>query len=425
MIPEWMLGTLLDYAKDGVIAGINQKDFDFILDKTLREFESKFFGFSRSDFKEFTDSPEVQAHFEQHLTDRELDFEYLGKILRRYVNVERDVSPKAFLRYFYDKFEINLVKNPQLKAQLDLRYQRSTQHKLSNIEESMKQKHEEVMKLLKCVIQKDVQKSDRKLCFQGQEVSDDQIMKLATNALKRARSKYEKGLSLTVLGKFDEAILQFDSAIEHNPECTECYFQRGNISSLQNKFREACEDYSEAIKLDPRSPYAWSNKGVALDGLGKSDEALKAYDNAIEINPKFAVAWYNKGATLADLDKPDDALKAYDKAIELNPQYAVAWSNKGNALISLGKPNEALIAYDKAIEIDPQLAEAWYNKGNALISLGKPDEALIAYDRAIKINPKYIGAWSNKSNALYALGKPDEALIAYDKAKRTPHSTTR
>ena len=242
MIPEWMLGTLLDYAKDGVIAGINQKDYDSILDKTLREFESKCFGFSRSDFKNFTESAEFQTHLEQHLADRELDFEYLGKILRIYVNLEEDVSPKAFLQDFYDKFEMNLVKNPQLKAQLDLRYQRSAEHQLHNIKESMSQNHDDVMKLLRCVVQKDVQKSDRKLCFHGQDVSDDQIMKLATNALKRAKSKYEKGLSLTVMGKFNEAELQFDSAIEHNPECIECYFERGNVRYLQNKFREACED---------------------------------------------------------------------------------------------------------------------------------------------------------------------------------------
>ncbi len=148
MIPEWMLGTLLDYAKDGVIAGINQGYYDSILDKTLREFESKCLGFSRSDFKKFTESPEVQTHFEHHLTDRELDFEYLGKILRRYVTLDGDISPKALLQDFYDRFEINLVKNPKLKAQLDLRYQKSTEHKLSNIEESMNQKHIEVMRLL-------------------------------------------------------------------------------------------------------------------------------------------------------------------------------------------------------------------------------------------------------------------------------------
>jgi hypothetical protein len=48
MISEWMLGTLLDLAKNGVIAGINkinQEDFDSVLNKTLIEFEHKYFGF--------------------------------------------------------------------------------------------------------------------------------------------------------------------------------------------------------------------------------------------------------------------------------------------------------------------------------------------------------------------------------------------
>ena len=201
MITEWMLSTLLDYAKDGVIAGIKQKDFDSILNKTFREFEGKCFGFSSSDFKKFTESPEVRTHFEHHLTDRELDFEYLGKILRRYVNLEGDVSPKAFLQEFYDKFEMNLVKNPQLKAQLDLRYQKSAQDMLQNIQHStdeLKHDQERTLELLECLVQQGIQKGDRKLCLRGYDLSEFQILKIAENALRNAESSYEKGCSFQV-----------------------------------------------------------------------------------------------------------------------------------------------------------------------------------------------------------------------------------
>ncbi|MGD0951703.1 MAG: hypothetical protein ABR985_04800 [Methanotrichaceae archaeon] len=124
MISEWMLRTLLDYAKNGIIAGIseiNQKDFDSALNKTLIEFEHKYFGFSRTSFKDFISSSEFQIHLEHHLTDKDLDLEYLGGILSKYVNLEKGMSPKMLLQDFYDKLEMNLSRNPQLKAQLDLR----------------------------------------------------------------------------------------------------------------------------------------------------------------------------------------------------------------------------------------------------------------------------------------------------------------
>ncbi|MGD0954824.1 MAG: tetratricopeptide repeat protein [Methanotrichaceae archaeon] len=140
--------------------------------------------------------------------------------------------------------------------------------------------------MLECFVQKDIQKSDRKLCLQGYNLSEDQILKIAENALKRAESNYEKGLSLIVLGKINSAEHQFDRAIQHNPECSKCYVGRGNAKNLQNKFREACEDYSEAIKLDPTSALAWSNKGIALDLLGKSDDALKSFNKAQELKRK-------------------------------------------------------------------------------------------------------------------------------------------
>ena len=406
MITEWMLVTLLDYAKDGVIAGINQKDYDSILDKTLREFEGKYFGFSKTDFKKFTESPEVQAHLEQHLADGELDLEYLGGILSEFVNLERDMSGKTLLLDFNDKFETNLVKDPQLKDQLELRYHKSADHQLHNIKESMSQNHDEVIKFLKCVIQKDVQKSDRKLCFHGQEVSDDQIIKLATNALERARSKYEKGLSLTVLGKFDEAELQFDSAIEHNPECAKCYLGRGNAKYLQNKLKEACEDYSEAIKLDSTFAPAWYNKGNVLYHLENSDDALKCFDKAIEITPRFAEAWHNKGNALDHLGKSDEALKWFDKAIENNPKHGETWYNKGTVSGKLGKYDDALKCFDEAIRINPQFAEAWANKGITLDRLGKSDEAIKCFDKAIEINPQLakpqlVKAWYSQTAAAH------------------------
>ena len=456
MIFEWMLGTLLDYAKNGAIASISkvyQENLNFILDKNLRELECKYFGFSRTSFKDFIKTSEFQTHLEQHLTDRELDLEYLGEVLSEYVNLEEGMSGKTFLQEFYDKFEINLIMNPELKAQLDLRSHKLAERKLQNIQESigeLSQNYEKRIKLLECFVQKKVQESDFRLCLHGHELSKDQILDLAANALKRAKSKYEKGITLTVLGEFGEAELQFDGAIEHNPECIECYFARGNTRSLQNKFREACEDYSEAIKLDPTFALAWYNKGNALDHLDKSDEALKCFDKAIEINPQLAEAWYNKGNALDHLGKSDEALRCFNKAIEINPKYAETWYNKGTVLGKLGKSDEALKCFDKAIrinsqlaeawankglaldhldksdealkyfdkaiEINPQLAKAWYNEGNALIKLGKTDDALKCFDNAIRIDPKYAKAWYNKGNALIKLGKTEDALKCFDKA---------
>ena len=63
-----------------------------------------------------------------------------------------------------------------------------------------------------------------------------------------------KGLDLTNLGDYDDAIKNFD----------------------------------EILEIDPKNADAWSSKGHAFSRLGNYDEARKCFDEALEINPKDA-----------------------------------------------------------------------------------------------------------------------------------------
>jgi tetratricopeptide (TPR) repeat protein len=217
-----------------------------------------------------------------------------------------------------------------------------------------------------------------------------------------------KGVDLTDLGKYDEAIKAFDKAIE----------------------------------LDPKNANAWQEKGWALHGLGRYNDAIKALDKAIELDqldkPSSSVAWHIKGIVLEKLGRTAEANAAYAKAKELglvmhpwtstsagpessgsitNPQDADAWVNKGLTLEDQRKYDEAVTAYDKAIELDPGNVEAWFRKGFTLRLQGKYDEAIKAFDKAIELNPRYEVAWYNKGYTLELLGRTAEANAVYAKAK--------
>ena len=283
-------------------------------------------------------------------------------------------------------------------------------------EESINQNHNELIKFLECLIQKDVQKSDRKLCFQGQEVSDDQIIKLATNALKRAKSSYEKGLALVVFGDFGEAETQFSNSIEHDPENAKYYLERGNAIYFQNRFKEACNDYSEAIKFDPNFSGSWSNKAAAMGNLGRFKEMLEASEKAISLDPNYAFAWVNKASALSNLGMYVETLEASEKAINLDPDFAIAWAIKAGALDNPESYEQALKASEKAISLDPNLAIAWNNKVSVLIHMNRYKEALEASKMAISLDPNLAIAWANKACALVSMGSYEEAREASKKA---------
>ena len=60
--------------------------------------------------------------------------------------------------------------------------------------------------------------------------------------------------------------------------------------AMQNnlkQYNEAIKDYNQAIELDPKHANAYYNRGIAKALLKQYDEAIKDYNQAIELNPSM------------------------------------------------------------------------------------------------------------------------------------------
>jgi tetratricopeptide (TPR) repeat protein len=96
--------------------------------------------------------------------------------------------------------------------------------------------------------------------------------------------------------------------VTSNRDAAEWYF-KGNDLSASRKFDEAIANYDRALEIDHDYFDAWIARGNALVNQGVLyDEALESYSEAIEIDPASASAWYNKGVALLNLNKCEEAL---------------------------------------------------------------------------------------------------------------------
>ena len=73
------------------------------------------------------------------------------------------------------------------------------------------------------------------------------------------------------------------------------------------RYEEAIADYDKAIGLDPKYAPAYNNRGNAYYDLGQYEEAIADYDRAIALNPEYADAYTNKG--LAEVPRQKRLLK--------------------------------------------------------------------------------------------------------------------
>ena len=93
----------------------------------------------------------------------------------------------------------------------------------------------------------------------------------------------------------------------------------GNILVQHGRLQQAIVQYEKAIELQPDLAITWNNLGVARTAQGRMADGESAYRKAIKLNPAYGLAYYNLGANFDQREKYDQALVYYQRAIEIDP----------------------------------------------------------------------------------------------------------
>jgi tetratricopeptide (TPR) repeat protein len=92
------------------------------------------------------------------------------------------------------------------------------------------------------------------------------------------------------------------------------------------RYEEALADFNRALELAPDDAYALAGRGATLRKLGRYDEALADLNRALALAPTYVYALSRRGATYANLGRHEEALADFSRALELEP--GNAWSIK-------------------------------------------------------------------------------------------------
>ena len=139
---------------------------------------------------------------------------------------------------------------------------------------------------------------------------------------------------------------------------------KGMEYGKQGKFNEAITEFNKAIEIDPNSYNAYFNRGIAHKYVGDYDQAIVDYSKVVEINPKADNAYTNRGNIYAEKGDYDRAISDYNRAIEINPnpKLANAYSNRGEAYFYKKNYNKSWEDINKAESLGNKIDSALFEK---------------------------------------------------------------
>ncbi len=200
------------------------------------------------------------------------------------------------------------------------------------------------------------------------------------------------------------------------PESAAGYMGRANILLDRGRFDEAIKDFDQAIQLDPGNGLALANRAVAK--VWKQDYAAAARDieAAAAIAPRNAVLFCARGLLAEQTGKTAEAVAAYTSALEIEPRNAFALGHRALSRRGRGDRDAALSDSAEAIRLKPDWIDLYLMRANIFRNLGKEEEALKEAVAVEAANQRNSYAITVAANIYAAFGKNDEAMRAFDRA---------
>ena len=191
---------------------------------------------------------------------------------------------------------------------------------------------------------------------------------------------YMQGALLENDRKYDDAIKEYQQALQSDPDSSEILAKLAYLYVQTNRMSEAVEDAEKAIEKNPDNKEAYRMLGqIYLEKVYSRDaskedieKALEQFKQVYRLDPQDDANLLALGQLYLQSNQPNDAAQMLGQYLEQNPDSPSAVMSLSNAFQQLNKPAEALKVLLKFLETDPdnqyvlQLAADLYEKTGEL-----------------------------------------------------------
>lgn len=213
--------------------------------------------------------------------------------------------------------------------------------------------------------------------------------KISDREIHQGEQLTQKAFEAIEKGDFAQAEAYWTNLVEQFPTNPAVWSNRGNVRVIENKLDEAIVDFNQAIELAPNATDPYLNRGSAFEEKKLYQQAIGDYNKVLEIDPNDAMAYHNRGNVEAAQGLWQEAIADYQKALEISPNFAFANANYALALYQTGQQEQAIRLMRNLVRKYPMFPDIRAALTAALWQKGQQGEAESNWVAAVGMDNRY------------------------------------
>ena len=121
-----------------------------------------------------------------------------------------------------------------------------------------------------------------------------------------------------------QGIEQLKAKLAMNPTDFATLASLGDMYFESSQYVEAFQTYDKALAVNPNCADCYNDRGLSLFYIGDATSALESFDKAISLDPTFTHAWLSKGFVLLSEGRYQEAIVPLNKVKELDTSGVLA-----------------------------------------------------------------------------------------------------
>ncbi len=146
---------------------------------------------------------------------------------------------------------------------------------------------------------------------------------------------------------YGAAIIEFQAALQLQPNNSDLLIGLGNIYLRQMKYPEATDSFRRSVKNNPRNALAQLKLGDSLLLDRKAEEAIPHFRAAVDLDSSMVQAHARLGKSFALLGKYQDAVRELELALNLDEDGSIHYQ-LGTFYNKLGEKEKAMVTLKKS-----------------------------------------------------------------------------